>query len=190
MKRETIFSPCRKYRYTLWREWGTSELFDGANEGERGSRLGEYVQFIGLNPSTADETNDDPTVRRCIQYAKDWGFGAMCMTNIFAWRDTDPEKMKLERNPVGEWKTDDEIGARWQENDCWISTIAASAGLVVAAWGTHGAHRGRGEQVRQTIPNLHCLGTNSDGTPKHPLYLPKTAVPVEYRLSLSTTERG
>jgi hypothetical protein len=93
MKRETIFSPCRRYRYTLFREWATDELFDGCNDGERGQRLGQFVQFVCLNPSTADERQDDPTVRRCVDYAKRWGFGAFCMTNIFAWRDTDPYKM-------------------------------------------------------------------------------------------------
>lgn len=70
-----IFSPCGRYRYTLWREWIGGEGF---------------VQFIGLNPSTATDTEDDPTIRRCINYAKSWGYGGMCMTNLFAYRATLP----------------------------------------------------------------------------------------------------
>lgn len=143
MIRETIFSPCRKWRYTLWREWDAALPF---------------VQFIGLNPSTADETNDDPTIRRCIQFAKDWGFGAYCMTNIFAWRDTDPNGMKRVVNPIGD------------DNDKWLMEIAASAGLAVAAWGRHGNHMYRGYHVKKMISNLHCLGLNKDGSPVHPLY--------------------
>src|SRR5690348_9819680 len=96
MTMETVFSQCRKYRYTLWRQWGdvrsgfAMELWPA----DRADKSRQYVQFIGLNPSTADETQDDPTVRRCIGFSKAWGYGALCMTNAFAWRDTDPEKMK------------------------------------------------------------------------------------------------
>lgn len=172
IERKTIFSPCRKYRYTLWREWATADLFEGANDGERGNRLGQYVQFIGLNPSTADETNDDPTIRRCIDFAKRWGFGAICMTNAFAWRDTDPEKMKSAPLPVSHFE-------RW--NDIWLRKISEGAGLIVAAWGKHGRHLNRDLTILELIPNLHCLGINNDGTPKHPLYLGKDSLPVLYK---------
>lgn len=74
--RETIFSPCRKYRYTLWRTFSLFELGDGRLTAAHQP----FVQFIGLNPSTADETNDDPTIRRCVGYAKTWGFGALCQS--------------------------------------------------------------------------------------------------------------
>jgi hypothetical protein len=149
--RNTTFSPCRKYRYTLWRTW---ELTKG------------YCQFIGLNPSTADETQDDPTIRRCINYAKLCGCGALCMTNIFAWRDTDPEKMKKAIDPIG------------PENDSCLMDVALKASLVIAAWGTHGVYLYRGIKVKQILQNhcvLWCLGTNADGSPKHPLYLRKDA---------------
>lgn len=146
------FSSCRKYRYDLWRRW----------------KDGPYVMFIGLNPSTADETNDDPTVRRCIGYAQAWGYSALCMTNIFAWRNTDPAKMKATAEPVG------------PENDAHLARLASAAGLVVAAWGTHGAHLGRGEAVRKLIKNLHCLKLTADGSPSHPLYLPKTLTPAPF----------
>src|SRR4051794_22888220 len=88
--RTTIFSDCRKYRYVLWRDW-TDLLI-----GDQG-----YAQFICLNPSTADEVQNDPTIRRCIQFAKDFGCSALCMTNLFAWRDTDPKAMMKVPEPVG-----------------------------------------------------------------------------------------
>lgn len=86
MIKDTIFSPCREYRYTLYREWAPGD---------------KVVMFIGLNPSTADEVNNDPTVRRCINYAKQWGYTGMYMTNIFAYRATDPNVMKAHPEPVG-----------------------------------------------------------------------------------------
>lgn len=79
MIKDTIFSPCREYRYTLYREWMPGD---------------KVVQFIGLNPSTADEVKNDPTVTRCINYAKAWGYTGMYMTNIFAFRETDPNEYK------------------------------------------------------------------------------------------------
>lgn len=153
MDKQTIFSPCRKYRYTLWREW------------ENGSG---YCQFIGLNPSTADEIQDDPTVRRCINYAKAWGYKGLFMTNIFGYRATDPNDMKAIAEPIG------------QDNNYWLSEIAKEAGIVVAAWGTHGSHNGRGDEVIELIPNLHCLAVTKHGFPAHPLYLKKTLVPIPY----------
>ena len=80
------FSPCRTYRYALWRWWDRSR---------------PYAMFIGLNPSTADEVNNDPTVSRCIGYSRRWGYGGLCMTNIFAYRSTDPARMKAHSAPIG-----------------------------------------------------------------------------------------
>jgi hypothetical protein len=82
--------------------------------------------FIGLNPSTADETIDDPTIRRCVIFAKDWGYGALCMTNLFAFRATDPAIMKAHPEPVGE------------SNDGTLEELALSTVVVVAAWGVGG----------------------------------------------------
>ncbi len=144
IKRLNVFSEDRAYRYTLWREW---------NYGSG------YCQFIGLNPSTADETRDDPTLRRCINFAKDWGFSAFCMTNIFALRETKPANMKAHQNPVG------------AENDKWILNISKDAQLVVAAWGTHGSFLGRDSEVFNITKELYCLGTTKNGFPKHPLYV-------------------
>lgn len=167
-ERKTIFSPCRQYRYTLWRKWD-----DEHGEGTRGEITREechYVQFIGLNPSTADEVQDDNTIRRCIQYAKDWGYGAFCMTNLFAWCDTLPENMKAAVEPVG------------AENDHWITEIAKGAGVVVAAWGNDGKHLYRGTKVKRILADagiqLHCLRKTKAGQPEHPLYLKKTLKPI------------
>jgi hypothetical protein len=124
--------------------------------------------FVGLNPSTADATNDDPTVRRCINYAKDWGYAALCMTNIFAFRATDPRDMKAVSDPIG------------PENDAHLSRLASQAGIVVAAWGCHGIHRGRSSHVLKLMPLLHALHVTKDGDPGHPLYLRGNATPFPY----------
>lgn len=167
---ETIFSPCRKYRYTLWREFGTDFLFNGGNKMKDG-----YVQFIGLNPSTADETKDDPTIRRCKGFAQSWGYGAMCMTNLFAWRDTSPASIKKQPNPVG------------QDNQHHLLQIASKSSLVVAAWGANGSHRQQDLTVRQWLEGigvqLMCIRMTASGFPEHPLYLPKNLTPMEFKFS-------
>lgn len=151
---DTVFSPCRRFRYTLWREWIGGE---------------GYAMFIGLNPSTADEIRDDPTIRRCIAYAKSWGFSGYCMTNLFAFRATDPYVMLRHESPVGE------------ENDSWILRCAERASVIVAAWGTHGSWRGRDVEVRTLLRGrLSCLQLTKDGYPGHPLYLPKTLTPIAW----------
>lgn len=149
--RQTVFSPCRTYRYALWREW---------NGGEG------YAMFVGLNPSTADEIHDDPTIRRCMDFAQAWGYSALCMTNLFAFRATQPKLMKAAADPVG------------PENDLHLITLADDAGVTVAAWGIHGTHRGRDLEVRRLLPSLHCLARTKHGHPRHPLYLDSSLRPV------------
>ena len=155
-----MFSVDRKCRYTLWREWS---IYPG------------YINFLCLNPSIADEVLDDPTIRRCIRFAKDWGHSALCITNIFAYRATDPLVMKAQSDPVGE------------ENMGHLLKIAGSASMVVAAWGTHGVFKNQNENVVHTFQKygipLHCLGTTKDGHPKHPLYLRADTRPVEFKIS-------
>jgi len=144
------FSKCRLYRYELWRKWSDTG----------------YVMFIGLNPSTADEFSDDPTVRRCIDFARSFGGGGLCMTNIFAWRDTDPKAMKRAAEPIG------------AENDETLMRLAKDAKIVIAAWGVHGEHQGRAAAVLNMlckVCRIYCLGVTKDHHPKHPLYLPKNA---------------
>jgi hypothetical protein len=153
IERSAHLSACRTYRYALWRRWGT----------------GPYAMFIGLNPSTADETNDDPTIRRCIAFARSWGFDALCMTNLFAYRATDPADMKKAGGAAIGW-----------ENDHTLTTLARGAGVVVAAWGAHGTHKRRDQSVRLLVPDLHYLRLTKDGHPGHPLYLPATLRPVKW----------
>lgn len=99
----------------------------------------------------------------CIQFAKDWGYGGLLMTNIFAFRATNPKVMKSQVEPVG------------ADNDQWLKESAAGAGLVLAAWGNHGAHLKRGEVVRKMIAGMRCFRLTGKGQPEHPLYQPKNA---------------
>lgn len=149
MKRSASLSPCRLYRYELWRVWGA----------------GPFVMFIGLNPSTADETNDDPTIRRCVAFARAWGYSGLCMTNLFAFRATDPSDMRAAKDPIGPL------------NDLTLQTVASTASVVVAAWGAGGTHLARDREVRSAIPNLTYLRLTKDGHPGHPLYLPGNLLP-------------
>lgn len=157
MERSASFSPCRRYRYELWRTWGDMLNPDAG-----------YAMFIGLNPSTADETEDDPTIRRCIAFAKAWGYSGLCMTNLFAFRATDPADMILCHEPVG------------PSNDDHLIRCASTAGVVVAAWGTNGTHQARDERVKAMLPSLHYLRLTRHGHPGHPLYLPQDLRPLPW----------
>lgn len=159
MKTDAALSECRKYRFALWRVWDESK---------------PYAMIIGLNPSTADEKDDDPTITRCIQFAKSWGYGGLCMANLFAFRATDPSVMFAATDPVG------------QKNDEWLTKLSNAAGIVVAAWGNDGAHLGRSKEVIQLIPNLHYLKLNGTGEPAHPLYLKSNLQPVPLDSNLAT----
>lgn len=141
-----IFSSDRNYRYALWRRWRNDI---------------PYALFIGLNPSTADEDNDDPTIRRCKRFSKDWGYGGMYIVNLFALRATNPKVMLLHDFPVG------------LENDTWLKYFAYNAGVIVCAWGTYGGHKQRDQQVMDLLANydLMCFGITKNGKPKHPLYI-------------------
>ena len=159
-----VFSPCRRYRYALWRDLeplGWQSPF--------------YVMFIGLNPSTADEVQDDPTIRRCKAFAKSWGYANMCMTNLFAFRATLPQDMKAAADPVGD------------KNDDTLLDLSRNAAVIVAAWGVDGAYRGRGEFVRRMLPGLHYLALTKDGHPGHPLYLKKSLTPQRWEKVPSRT---
>ncbi len=179
IERACEFSPCRRYRYTLWREWQCQPVWGscGLPSGHTGQHdaYAKYLMVIGLNPSTADETKDDPTIRKCIGFAERWGFGALCMTNLFAWRDTKPENMKRVLVPEGET-----IDSETSRNCYWLRKIAGGAGMILAAWGKHGSYRDRAETVRRILHGrkLHALKLNQDGSPMHPLYVPYETKPV------------
>lgn len=140
------FSECRTYRYALWRHW---DWQGHAN----------CVAFVGLNPSTADETIDDPTIRRCIGFAKAWNFGGLYMLNAYAFRATDPKDMKAASDPIG------------PGNNEALSYYRTRVSCVIAAWGVH-CDPARAKEVCDILRRpVYCLGKTKSGAPKHPLYL-------------------
>lgn len=124
--------------------------------------------FVGLNPSTADENLNDPTIRRCINFCKKWGYGSMYMLNIFAYRATDPKVMKMQEDSVG------------PENNSCLEKITRKAGIVIAAWGIHGGHRNRDKEAMGHLHKLHTIGFTKHGYPSHPLYLRADLFPIPW----------
>jgi hypothetical protein len=149
-----VYSDCERYRYLLTRVWEPA---------------GRKALFIMLNPSTATEVQNDPTVERCERRARTLGFGGFRVTNIFAWRDTDPKKMRAAAEPIG------------AENDAMIAKSCDWADQIIAAWGAHGEHLQRGVAMEallrgMELPVFH-LGLTKAGHPKHPLYIAYTQQP-------------
>jgi hypothetical protein len=151
------YDPSGAYRFRLSRVWDPGR--------------GRCV-FVMLNPSTATAVRLDRTVARCVRFAQAWGFGALEVVNVFAYRATDPRTMKAQSDPVG------------AGNDHALVAAGAAADLVVAAWGTHAAHGGREGQVRARFADvgvdLRCLRVTKKGHPGHPLYVRANTVPVPY----------
>ena len=154
MEKSAILSADRKYRYVLTRIWDEKK---------------PTVVFIGLNPSTADEEVDDETIRKCIGYAKRWGYGKLIMVNLFAFRSTDPSMLKRVEDPVG------------PDNGSYIQKCVSESNLVIACWGNHGKLLNRDKALMGSLPNLVCLKRNKNGTPHHPLYLSKDITPMPYK---------
>lgn len=155
-----LFSSCRTWRYTLWRNWSKFRPA-GSRDQMPEEDLRRMVAFIGLNPSTADEYRNDPTITRCINFAKQWGYDGMAMLNLFAFRATDPRDMKKMATPVGPL------------NDAAIEYSLKTFGKVVACWGNHGKFKDRSDFVRRRASD-HCIekfGLTKLGEPQHPLYL-------------------
>ncbi|MGC1496156.1 MAG: DUF1643 domain-containing protein [Sulfitobacter sp.] len=157
-----VYSDCENYRYSLSRVW---------------DQTGKMVMFVMLNPSTATEVHNDPTVERCERRARTLGFGGFRVTNIFAWRATDPRDMRAACDPIG------------PENDAVLLDGASWADQIIAAWGVHGAHLDRGKAVStmlsQASKPLFHLGLSKAGHPKHPLYLPYVQQPISWDLAHS-----
>lgn len=155
LRSAAAFSPDMRYRYALSRRWGP----------------GSTVVFVMLNPSTADAFKVDPTVNRCLGFARAWGHEELVVLNLFALRSTDPKALYTAKHPVGGL------------NDSALALIPTEA-TVVCAWGVHGALNNRGAQVREMLTGwgreLHHLGLTRDGEPKHPLYLRKTLEPATW----------
>ena len=150
LKNTAYLSSCRNYRYALWRTWDANK---------------PRVLFIALNPSTADETHDDPTLNRCINFAHEWGFGGLSIGNLFAFRSTNPKQLKSLDDPIG------------PSNDRWLIKLDRESTLTVAAWGNHGKYLKRADHIRQSLKNLYCLQINITGEPAHPLYLQSNLTP-------------
>ncbi|MEK6847490.1 MAG: DUF1643 domain-containing protein [Nanoarchaeota archaeon] len=140
------FSDCEKYRYTLNRTWDDSK---------------GKILFIGLNPSTADEIKNDPTVTRMINFARKWGYGSVTICNLFSFRATFPDDLKKAPDPVG------------TETDFWLQHELVNAEKIIAAWGNHGAFNSRSQQVSKILPKnkTHVFGITKLNEPKHILYL-------------------
>lgn len=165
--REAIVSPCEAYRYALWRRWG----------------FGSQVLFVGLNPSTADAETDDPTLRRCVGFAKRWGHSAVAIGNLFALRSTNPRGLETVEDPRG------------PENERWLRTLIAESARVVLAWGVRGTYRGMDQRVLRllhavispfALPTFYHLGLTKDGQPRHPLYLRRDAALIPWEWSQTT----
>lgn len=152
-----IYSPCEAYRYRLDRRWSDAPP----------------LVWIMLNPSTATEAANDPTIARCEVRARAQGFGGVRIVNIFAFRATAPADLKRSTDPIG------------PQNDAHLldacDTGLTAGGLIVAGWGVHGAHRGRAAQVRQMLRDrdlqIHTLGLTRHGHPRHPLYVAYATTP-------------
>ena len=127
------------------------------------------VAFIMLNPSTATVTTDDPTIRRCKNYAKSWGYRELIVLNLFAMRATDPEVMKA-AGPAA-------IG---RYNDAALMRLARNVPMRVAAWGNHGSHLERAQRVLNLVSPVYALRVTKSGHPAHPLRLPADLVLTPY----------
>jgi hypothetical protein len=163
--------PDRVYRYRLWRRWAD----------------GPMLMVIGLNPSTADERDNDPTIRRCIGYAKAWGFAGLEMLNIFSYRATDPKALREWCSGLSKDESFSEtvhnLGAI--ANTSW--EVTAQNGAILAAWGQWGHLSGRGRSVKNYLAyragwgqGSACLGLTKSGEPRHPLYLRADAAPIPF----------
>lgn len=151
-----VISECGRYRYSLVRQWAHVTNAD------------RLLCWILLNPSTADASTDDPTLRRCRNFARAWGYPGIEIVNLFALRSTDPRALLDAEDPVG------------PDNDQHIAAAAkrASGGLVLAGWGAWPLAKERVQAVVSMIGfSPHCIGTTAGGAPRHPLYAPKTAEP-------------
>lgn len=151
-----VISDCGRYRYELIRRWGADPM----------------LEFVMLNPSTADAEVDDPTIRRCIGFARLWGYGGIVVRNLYAYRATDPEVLVNVDDPIG------------PKNRAYLGNNIAHCTIV--AWGANPAAVGWWNGYPYNItaalkrPRLYCLGVNSNGSPKHPLYVPSSRTPLRW----------
>nr|WP_315466373.1 DUF1643 domain-containing protein [uncultured Rhodoferax sp.] len=149
-----VISDCGQYRYFLSRRLGFSD---------------RVVTFIGLNPSIADATQDDPTIRRCIGFAKRRDAGMLLMVNLFALRSTDPSALRMHPAPIG------------PENDLWIERAMSAADIAIAAWGNGGVLLDRSNVVSTHYKGrLEAFAITNAKMPKHPLYVRSDAQTISF----------
>lgn len=146
LQRTADISTCGKYRYRLTRQWADGPL----------------LTFVMLNPSTADDDIDDPTIRRCMAFARRENMGGICVVNLFAFRATKPKALDLADNPYGEG------------NYAALGDTLGEAPVIVA-WGAHlrADNPGRAycQRAKRAGVSLSCLGRTKMGSPRHPLYV-------------------
>jgi hypothetical protein len=152
------------YRWSLWRRWTENALSVWSRP---------LLGWIMLNPSTADADVDDPTIRRCIRFAKRDGYGGIMVANLYGLRVT---------RPVNLWQADDPVGPL---NDAAIQALHVDCTDVVLAWGSQRKAAERVSAVEKVLSGrpVWCLGTTADGHPRHPLYVP-AAQPFERYLTI------
>ena len=142
-----VYSRCEAYRYRLDRQWSDAG----------------HVTWIMLNPSTATEAANDPTIARCETRARAGGFGGLRIVNLFAFRATAPADLKRHPAAVG------------SGNDAHLIAACGGAAQVIAGWGIHGTHHDRADVVRRMLRDsgvqIHTLGLTQHGYPRHPLYV-------------------
>ena len=157
MKKSAVIDSTGQYRYSLTREWDPGK---------------PKVVFVMLNGSTADAENDDPTLRRCIGFAKQWGFGSLEVVNLFGYRTIFLKELKSATDPNG------------NENDYYLLKAIKSADKIIVAWGANGIYRHRDREVLRLLDDnkikVYCLALTKDGLPRHPLYLKNNVVPNIY----------
>lgn len=150
------FSDCRTYRYALWRIWDESK---------------PLVMFVGLNPSTANETSDDPTIRKVMKIAAFNGFGGVYMMNLFAWVTPYPEELIKCADPIS-------------ENDKWLENTLIKCKEIIFAWGNFEEARYRVFPTCLMNIQAKCLHINKSGTPKHPLYCKDQSPFISYKKNM------
>ncbi len=167
LHRSASFDRSRRYRYRLRRTWDAA---------------GSRIAFVMLNPSAADGERDDPTIRRCIDFARRWGYGALDVVNLFGWRAHRPASLRRVHDPVG------------PGNDRALRETMRAADATLLAWGNHGALHGRDRAVRALLrrlglQKLSCLGLTAAGQPRHPLYVRADTRPRPFPLRRPTRQR-
>lgn len=160
--RGAIISDDGLYRYTL-----TRELYE-----RHEVIIRRTVSFIGLNPSTADALVDDPTIRRCANFARKFGAHRLVMANLYAYRATNPKTLLEVEDPIGPM------------NVHYLKSVIEYSDIIICAWGTR-AHLTYAHNIWKLIPEPFCLGLTKDGHPRHPLYLPNTASLIPYKMEVS-----